>query len=391
MKKVTDFSSLRVAVLGSTGSVGTQALEVIKELGCRVVLLSARGTSDKIIDQVGEFRPEAVCLTDGYSAKRIAPRLEGLTELFVGEKAHTDLIGSVEADVIIHAVSGLAGLPSAVAASKKGVRLAIANKESIISAGDMIFDNIRKSGGELIPVDSEHSAIFQCLMGNKGGAAEVKRLILTASGGPFFDYDPEKLKSVTPVQALAHPTWRMGPKITVDCATMMNKGFEVIEATRLFGVPESAVDVVVHRQSIIHSMVEYTDNTVIAQLGYPDMRSPVRFALSYPNRCSVQTPGLDFASVASLTFEAPDNERFPLLGVAREALRMGGLYPVSLIAADEAAVEAFIDGAIGFGAIAAVVRKTLETVLPGAADSIESIGDAARRAYSNAREIISRF
>ena len=389
MKDLPGFSSLRVAVLGSTGSVGTQALDVIRELGCRVVLLSSRGRSPRFAEHIDEFHPEAVCLCDESAAIENDPSIAGRPNVYFGEKAHVDLVRSVDADVIIHTVSGMAGLPTAIAASEKGVRLAIANKESVISAGDIILDNIRSSGGELIPVDSEHSAVFQCLLCNRGAHEEVKRIILTASGGPFYGWSPDQLKEVTPERALEHPTWKMGPKITVDCATMMNKGFEVIEAVRLFGVEESRVDVVIHRQSIIHSMVEYTDNTVIAQLGYPDMRSPVRFALTYPHRSCLSTEGLDFSRLGSLTFAEPDNETFPLLEIARAALREGDSYPASLIAADEVAVEAFLSRAVPFDRIPYIVEKTLDKAPRIAVRRPDDVAEAYGVSTRLAREVIS--
>ncbi len=382
------YNELKVAVLGSTGSVGTQALDVIRVLGCKVVFLSARSNARLLSEQATEFSPEAVCLTDESSADGFVLRNNGKTELYLGEEAHVNCILSLDVDVIIHAVSGLSGIPSAIAASKKGVRLAIANKEAIITLGDVIIDNIRKSGGILIPVDSEHSAIFQCLLSSNKDASQIRRLILTASGGPFFGYTADNLKNVTPAMALAHPTWKMGPKITVDCSTMMNKGFEIIEAVRLFGVDESAVEVVVHRQSIIHSMVEYIDNTVIAQLGTPDMRSPILYSITYPERAESPVAPLDFTSLSKLTFDKPDENVFPLLRSAREAIREGGVAPASLIAADEAAVASFLSGKLTFDRIPLVVEKTLEKAANTGSVTPESVFFAVSEADLIAKSII---
>ncbi len=386
-----DYSGLRVAVLGSTGSVGTQALDVIRELGCKVVFLSARSNAELLSNQTSEFLPEAVCLT--YPEKRdgfVFPKI-GKTELFLGEKAHVNCIKALDVDVIIHAVSGLSGIPSALEASKKSVRLAVANKEAIITLGDLILDNIKKSGGVLIPVDSEHSAIFQCLLTNRGDLSQIRKLILTASGGPFFGYTAEMLANVTPAMALAHPTWKMGPKITVDSSTLMNKGFEIIEAVRLFGVDESAVEVVVHRQSIIHSMVEYIDSTVIAQLGSPDMRAPILYSLTYPERVGSPVAPLDLIGISKLTFEKPDDNVFPLLKTARRAIREGGVAPATLISADEAAVASFLEGTISFDKIPIVVEKTLDKSSNDRDISVENVFSAVSEADRIAKQIITEL
>ena len=352
--------NLRIAVLGSTGSVGKQALDVAKQIGARVLFLSAGKNVTLLKEQIKDFSPDAVSVCHEADAEALRRDSSVKCEVFSGDDGLLSCISDLDVDVIVHSISGLAGVPSAIAAAKKGCRIAMANKEAIISAGKIIFDELRHSGGELIPVDSEHSAIFQCLMGNH--AASVKKILLTASGGPFYGYTKEMLRDVTAKEALDHPTWNMGPKITVDCATMMNKGFEIIEAVRLFGVPEDRVEVLIHRQSIIHSMVEYTDNTVIAQMALPDMRFCIRFAFSYPDRYDVYGEGVDFASVGALTFDRPDNEVFPLLEVAREAIRREGAYPTALIAADEVAVNRFICGKLSFDRIPDVVTGTLETV-----------------------------
>ena len=362
-----DITGKTVSVLGSTGSVGTQALDVVKDLALPVRILAAHNNVTRLAEQIHTFSPEIAAVSDEAHAKALADLVGSTnTQIIFGEDALLSALSEYRADVTVHSIAGLAGIPAALAASKTPTRLAMANKEAIITAGEIIFDNLRQNGGSLVPVDSEHSAIFQCLAENTGKASSgavssdnVSRILLTASGGPFFGKTPEELEKVTPQMALAHPTWKMGPKITIDSATLMNKGFEIIEAVRLFGVKQEQVKVVVHRQSIIHSMVEYIDNTVIAQLGAPDMRSAVRYAVTYPDRVSLNSPGLDFAALAKLTFDEPDPVAFPLLDAGRTAYDMGGTALCSLIAADEVAVEAFLSEKIGFADIPRLVFETL--------------------------------
>ncbi len=390
-------SPLRAAVLGCTGSVGRQALEVLDELGCRVVLLSAGSRAADVERLARKYRPE-ICTMDSPEAAKALRLATADTDVRVygGGDAACRAIGEVRADLVIHAVAGLAGLPSALAAAETGARLGIANKEAVIAAGGLIFDRIRKSGGELIPLDSEHSAIFQCLAAagassvrGDGDTALVRRILLTASGGPFFGRKREELFRVTPEEALRHPTWRMGPKITVDCATLMNKGFEIMEAVRLFGVTEEKVEVLVHRQSIIHSMVEYIDHTVIAQLGAPDMRACIRYAVTYPTRAFRAGEGLDFTALGTLTLEKPDIVTFPLLDAAREAIRRGGTAPTALIAADEEAVAAFLAGRISFPAISDAVREAAQAAASGSADTPDEIFAAEADARRTARRILA--
>ena len=384
-----------VIVLGSTGSVGTQALDVIKELGLDVVMLTGHKNIKLIAEQIKEFSPEIACVADCDTARELEKMIGNCTtKVIFGEEQMSDALEAHCADVTVHAIAGLAGLASALKASQTPTRLAMANKEAVICAGDMIFDNLRKSGGELVPVDSEHSAVFHCLAENRREgsslAENVSKIILTASGGPFFGMTSEELERVTPERALAHPTWKMGPKITIDSATLMNKGFEIIEAVRLFGVEPERIEVVIHRQSIIHSMVEYIDNTVIAQLGLPDMRSAVRYALTFPGRAEVRSAGLDFASVGTLTFDRPDEKAFPLLNAGREAYKMGGTALCSLIAADERAVGEFIAGNIGFGDISRAVFAALDKVkVYGISE--ESIYEARREADEVCYEIIKNM
>lgn len=357
-----------LTVLGATGSVGIQACDVAASLGWPVKMLCAGKNYTKMAQLARMLSPEICIMEDESAAASLRDLLEG-TGIAVdfGDEAILSYLRTSPADVTVHAIAGLAGTATALAAASTPTRIAMANKEAVIAAGELIRDRLRLSGGEMIPVDSEHSAIFQCLTTEGAptlfsASDRVSRIILTASGGPFFGMTREEMYSVTPEMALAHPTWKMGAKITVDCATMMNKGFEVIEASRFFGVSAEQIDVIVHRQSIIHSMVEYIDNTVIAQLGLPDMRSAVRYALTYPERAAVTGDRLNFAEIASLTFHEPDRTAFPLLDQATAALKRGGTAPAALIAADEVAVDAFLHGRISFGHISDVVVSTMEKI-----------------------------
>jgi len=379
-----DYGKLKVSILGSTGSVGTQAVCVAEEMGVNVTLLAAGRNVKLLAEQAEKLNPEALSVADAESAAKLRELTGGRFEIIYGADSLETALLSTDDDVVIHSIAGLEGTRYALAAAKRGVRLAMANKEAIIAAGDLIRESLEASGGVLIPVDSEHSAIFQCLA-TGGGRAEpesVKRILLTASGGPFFGMKYDEMASVTPELALAHPTWKMGPKITIDSATLMNKGFEVMEAVRLFGVTPDKVEVLVHRQSIIHSMVEYIDNSVIAQLAAPDMRSCIRYALSYPSRAVADYGQLDFKTLGSLTFAAPDLEAFPLLGLAFDAIKTDGNLPTALIAADEAAVAAFLGKRIGFGDIYPVVRGTLEKLerkeISSPEDVYETVGEATR-------------
>lgn len=370
------------AVLGSTGSVGVQTMDVVRELGLRVDFLAAGRNTELLRRQIGEFHPTLVAVADGAAASKLANELKNDSfhpEIIWRNDELEAAVLEADADIIFHSIGGLAGLGTAIAAAKSGKRIAMANKEAIISAGELIFSELKRSGGELIPVDSEHSAIYRCLAGHSD-TTQVKKILLTASGGPFFGRTFEQLGSVNAADALAHPTWKMGPKITIDSATMMNKGFEIIEACKLYDVPEERVEVLIHRQSIIHSMVEYNDNTVIAELGAPDMRDCIRYAATAPDTASVHGTGLDFAKIGSLTFDKPDTNAFPLLEAAREAIRLGGTAPVSLIAADEAAVCAFLEDSISFTDISSFVIETMQHIDVSYEITAESIGAADRQA-----------
>ena len=380
----------KAMVLGSTGSVGTQTLDVVRELGLDVTFLAAGRNVKLLAEQIREFHPHTVSVADGKTAAELRKLLGSeAPEILWAADEFLDAVRTSDADIIFHSIGGLEGTATAFAAAESGKRVAMANKEAIIAAGDLIFDRICASGGDFIPVDSEHSAVFRCLEG-RNGTANLNKILLTASGGPFFGRSAEELKSVTPEEALAHPTWKMGPKITIDSATLMNKGFEIIEAVRLFGVPEDRVDVVIHRQSIIHSMVEYTDHTVLAELSYPDMRDCIRYAATAPDTAKAAAEGLDFAKLATLTFASPDPAAFPLLDAARQAVRTGGTAPVSLIAADEEAVAAFLAKKIGFTEISSLVLETLGKADVSYDISEESISEAARQAREICGNLIKR-
>lgn len=386
------------AVLGSTGSVGRQAIDALGALGCEIKLLAAGNNIEELCRQIDSVHPEAVAVPSAENGEILRGRYGKSVKVYSGDDAVCSAISDISADIIVHAISGMAGLPAALAAADTGARIAMANKEALISAGHLIYERLKKSGGELIPVDSEHSAIFQCLCAQGAAdpsapadSSQVRRILLTASGGPFFGKSRAELEAVTPAMALAHPTWKMGAKITIDCATLMNKGFELIEACRLFNVTPEKVEVLVHRQSIIHSMVEYTDGAVIAEMSYPDMRDCVRYALTYPDRAPFGGEPLDFAKIGTLTFHRPDTEAFPLLRTAVDAWYAGGCAPAALIAADEEAVAAFIRGELSFNGISDAVQRVMESYKPTAADSEESVFEAERTARELARRVIQNF
>jgi 1-deoxy-D-xylulose-5-phosphate reductoisomerase len=369
----------RLAVLGSTGSIGRQTLEVVRALPgrFRIVGLAAGKNLDLLAGQVGEFKPEFVSYTVSDKEKRKAQnrfKAMGCEFLLLEElAAHPDV------DTVVIATPGTAGLGATLAAAKAGKGIALANKESLVAAGEIIMAEAAKNSARIMPVDSEHSAIFQCLNGEKQSA---RRIILTASGGPFRDYSKKQMAGITVAKALKHPSWRMGRKVTIDSATLMNKGLEVIEARWLFSMAIENVMVLIHPQSIVHSMVEFADGSVKAQLSYPDMRLPIQYALTYPERLdNTGLPRLNWNNFTNLTFEQPDVDRFPCLRIAIEAGREGGTKPAALCAADEAAVDLFLAGRIRFLDIAPLIERTLEGHCNIAHPSIEDIievGDRAR-------------
>ncbi len=349
---------MSISVFGSTGSVGMQALDVARFRGTGVDALCAMKNIKLLEEQIREFRPRFCAVADPLAAKELRDRIGDTdTVVYSGKEGVEELAGIVESDILLNSIVGVAGLRTTLARVKTGRTLALANKESLVAAGELVMKTARENNTQILPVDSEHCAIFQCL--RAGRESEIKRIILTASGGPFFGKSADELKNACAAQALAHPTWSMGSKITVDCATLMNKGFEVIEAAHLFGVPASDIDVVVHRESIIHSMVEYVDNAVIAQMSKPDMRMCVQYALTYPEREAGQTAPIDFASLGSLSFYSPDKQTFKLLPLAYKAFDMGGDAGAALNAANEAAVGYFLCDKISFSDISDIVCDTV--------------------------------
>jgi len=377
----------RLAILGSTGSIGCNVLRVVDELPGRfqVVALAAGGNLEGLVEQVRRYRPELVAVRDACDVDRLRDRLRSagvhpLPAILCGADGLQAATLEGAPDMVVSAIVGVAGVAATYAAVQRGCPVALANKETLVVAGDLIMAAVRATGAPLLPIDSEHSALHQCW--RAGAASEVARLILTASGGPFRHRDPGTFKDVTPQEALQHPTWRMGGRITIDSATLMNKGFEVIEACHLFGLEERAVEVVVHPQSIVHSLLEFQDGSVMAQLGPADMRLPIQYALTYPERVASSRPRLRLEELGRLDFEAADPTKFPCLRLAREAYRAGGAGPAILNAADEVAVAAFLAGAIPFVAIPRIIEEVLMRLgsLPaGDLDAIWTADGAARR------------
>ena len=363
-----------ITLLGSTGSIGVQALEVAAFHGMNIEALCF-GSNIKLGEaQVRKFSPRFCAVFDEKAALDLKTRIADTeTEIFCGTDGICEMTEAAGSDICLNAISGFAGLLPTMSAVKSCRRIALANKETLVAAGDIVMGAAKEHGCEIVPVDSEHSAIFQCLQAGKRD--EVKRLILTCSGGAFFGYTKEKLATVTREQALGHPTWNMGAKITIDCATLMNKGLELIEAMHLFSVPASKTDIVIHRESIIHSMVEYIDNTVMAQLGSHDMRLPIQYALTYPDRAEAAGEHLDLVGLGRLSFFSPDYETFPLLGLARRMAEVGGNMPCVMNAANEEAVGLFLSGRILFSEIPELVMRVCEETAriekPSLSDIIE--------------------
>jgi 1-deoxy-D-xylulose-5-phosphate reductoisomerase len=373
----------RLAILGSTGSIGQSALAVVDAHPdkLRVVALAAGNNAERMAEQIARYRPTAVAMGTSAALDRVRamgaplpPRISTGAEGLIAVATHPD------ADIVLCASAGTAGLEAVLAAIAAGKRIALANKEVLVMAGALVTAAARTHGVDILPVDSEHNAIHQCLHGR--GRAEIKRLILTASGGPFRDHAPDALERVSADAALRHPTWRMGRKITIDSATLMNKGLEVIEAHWLFGVEADRIEVVIHPQSVVHSMVELSDGSIIAQLGVTDMRLPIQYACSYPDRWAAALPSLDLARCGRLDFDEPAHDRFPCLGLAYRALRRETSLPVVLNAANEVAVDAFLDGRLGFMAIPRVIEQALEAHEGSAVETVAAV----RRLDSWARQ-----
>ncbi|WP_209343586.1 1-deoxy-D-xylulose-5-phosphate reductoisomerase [Flavonifractor sp. AGMB03687] len=373
-----------ISLLGSTGSIGRQSLEVIAACGMTVAALTANRDVNRMEEQCRQFKPRLAVMMDPTAAADLKARLADTgIRVASGPEGLVEAATLAEADTVLTAVVGMVGLVPTLAAVRQGKRIALANKETLVCAGELVMDGADQYGAEIVPVDSEHSAIFQCLQGSQD-RGEVKRLILTASGGPFWGWDKERIASATVEQALNHPNWSMGAKITVDSATLMNKGLEFIEAMRLYRMPPEKIAIVVHRESIIHSMVEYCDNAVLAQMGVPDMRLPIQYALTWPARAQAVAKPLDLLTCPPLTFHAPDYDAFPCLSLALEAAKTGGTATAVLNGANEAAVGLFLAGKIPFGDIAKRVERALAGVPVVQAPTLEDVlaADEAVRALA---------
>jgi 1-deoxy-D-xylulose-5-phosphate reductoisomerase len=378
----------RIAILGSTGSVGVNALEVIDShdlrSGFKVVGLAANENVELMVQQARRFHPELIAMMDAKRACQLAERLRGKgIEVCSGLKG-LKRVATSEVDLVVSAMAGAAGLIPTIEVIRSGNVLAIANKESLVMAGQIVMSEAKERGISILPIDSEHSAIFQCLQGHRRD--QVRRLILTASGGPFYSLSLEELESVIPSEALHHPTWEMGAKVSIDSATLMNKGLEVIEAHWLFGIDISRIDVVIHPQCIIHSLVEFVDGSVMTLMSVPDMRLPIQYALTYPERLASSVPRLELAEVAKLTFQEPDKERFPCLEYAYKASRAGGTAPAVLNAANEEAVSLFLSGKIGFMDIPRMIQMVLSEYKPLRNPTLKDILKADRWAREKAKK-----
>ncbi len=375
-----------IAILGSTGSIGKNSLEVIANFPDQfnVSYLTVHKNIDALCEQIKRFHPKGVVVLDENSAEVCKNRVNGTTQVFRGEKGLEEIVQRDDVDVVISSLVGFAGLKPTIRAIEAGKKIALANKETLVVAGEIIMRLVKEHGVELIPVDSEHSAIFQCLVGESN--AQIEKIILTASGGPFRTKSLDELKNVTIAQALNHPNWKMGNKITIDSATLMNKGLEVIEAHWLFGLPVEKIEVLIHPQSIIHSMVEFVDGSVKAQLGMPDMKLPIQYALTYPERISTQNVRVDFPKLHELTFFEPDPARFKCLQLAMDALHEGGTMPAVMNAANEIAVEKFLNGMIPFLQIPEMIERVMERHSPRHSPVIDDVieADADARRFTQA-------
>ena len=380
--------SINISVLGSTGSVGEQSLDVAERFGYNVTAISANRNIKRVEEQARRFGVSAAAMADEDAARDLKIRLADTdVKIYSGDSGICEMIANDNAETVVNSIIGEAGLLPTLSVIDRGARLALANKESLVVAGEIVMKRAKERGVEILPVDSEHSAIFQCL--KSGKQTEVKKILLTASGGPFYGYNKDELREISVERALAHPTWRMGAKITIDSATLMNKGFEVIEAAHLFGVSADKIRVVVHRESILHSAVEYIDNTIIGEMSVPDMRMCVQYAVDYPDRCVSASEPLDLISVGTLTFRQPDTEAFPLLALAARAMTIGGAMPAILNAADEVAVAAFLEGRLSFLGISDVVCRTFDCLVGTRATTVEELIAADREARRIAASYIN--
>jgi 1-deoxy-D-xylulose-5-phosphate reductoisomerase len=382
-----------IVILGSTGSIGRSALEVIDKFPdrFRVLGLTAWENSDLLMSQIVKFRPQVVAVADECLGNSLGKKLSGnafMPEILCGLKGISEVARMTEADIVISAIVGSAGLLPTLNAVRAGKTVALANKETLVMAGHIFTEEVRKSGARLLPVDSEHSAIFQCM--NGCSKESVRRLILTASGGPFLGRSSDELEHVTAADALRHPSWQMGRKISIDSATLMNKGLEVIEASYLFDMTADRISVLVHPQSIVHSLVEFMDGGCLAQISTPDMKGPIAYALSYPERLDNVMEPIDWERLAGLTFMMPDTNTFPCLSLAYEALKLGGAMPAVLNAANEVAVHAFLDGIISFNSIPAIIKKTMGEHVPESTIDLELVISADHWAREKTTEIIKQ-
>ena len=381
--------NIKISVLGSTGSVGEQALDVAGKFGYEVTSISANKNAARVEEQARRFNVRAVAMADVDAARDLKIRLADTSvKVYSGDSGICEMISEDDSETVVNSIIGEAGLLPTLAVIDRGARLALANKESLVVAGDIVMSRARERGVEILPVDSEHCAIFQCL--KAGRNSEIKKLLLTASGGPFYGCSKDQLTEISVERALAHPTWKMGAKITIDSATLMNKGFEVIEAAHLFGVSAKNIAVVVHPESIIHSMVEYIDNSIIAQLSVPDMRLCIQYAVTYPQRTQASIDELDLFSASKLTFKRPDTETFALLRCAIDAIDKGGAVPAVLNAANEVAVGAFLNKKIGFYDITESVCKVVERLSSAQnAITLNAILDYDKEARVLAKSVLS--
>ena len=393
--EMTDATSRRLIVLGCTGSIGVNTLNVVRNLNenvngligrIEVAGLAAGSNADLLIEQAREFDVSSVAIADESKAQAVRAALPA-AHVYAGVDAALQLIEGSDVTDVTAAVVGSAGLPATVAALKKGARIGLANKETLVAAGELVAPLVREHGATLIPVDSEHSAIFQCLNGEK--SRHIKRIVLTASGGPFRSADKKSMDEATVEEALEHPTWNMGPKITIDSATMMNKALEIIEAHWLFDLPAEKISVIIHPQSVAHSFVEFEDNSVMAQLGPPDMQTPIQYALTYPHRAAGCSAAMDWTTLSTLEFEQPDFARFGALKLAYQVIEAGGTAGAVFNAANEAAVSAFLERKIGFGRIMELVADALSAIEVRPVDSLDTALDADRQAREFVNKVIS--
>lgn len=378
-----------LVILGSTGSIGTQTLDVVRKHGFAIKALAAHSNAALLAEQANEFKPEYVCIFRPELEETLRAALCYEPKVLTGMEGLTALARLDGADIVVNSVVGMVGLEPTLAAIEHGTDVALANKETLVAGGELVMKAARERGVNVYPIDSEHSAVFQCLQGNKH--SQVKKMILTASGGPFFGFTKEQLKDVTVEQALNHPNWSMGHKITIDSATLMNKGLEFIEAMHLFALRPDQIEIVVHRQSIVHSAVEYNDHSIIAQMGVPDMKIPIQYALLYPERLDCPTKPLSLTDIGTLTFAKPDIETFDCLRACMKAIELGGSIPAAVNGANEEAVAAFLDRKIGFTDIGDIVMKTCEETERREITCLDDVLKADAAARKLAREMIEKI